>query len=425
MVTMLGGRGSDAVIRRLALARLISWGGSQAAYIALIALIYARSNGSGVWISAALLAALGARVIASPWAGSLGDYFDRRLVMIGSDLAAAACFVLISQARSLPLLVVVAGLAGIAEAPFGPASSGLVSMLVKEERRGWANGTLSIGTSSGLLFGAAFGGVTVATFGASSAFLVNAISFAFSALLSASIPGRFVSGGRHSPEHRGAWKGVQLLMGQRVLRLSAFSVALVALALGMINVAELPLFATIGAGKVGWGIAMAAWGVGQISAGRLATRISSARRERLALIAGCAFASIAVALSGALPVFALVALLFTAAGFGNTLINLALVLSVQRWAPQQLQSRTMAAVEALANSAVGISLLTGGLLLAPLGAQGVFVLSGGLGCIGVIVALRIPRQPGPVRPDQPATAPAKADISSPLNPLGATNLTLA
>ncbi|HEY7006790.1 MAG TPA: MFS transporter, partial [Sphingomicrobium sp.] len=392
--------GPDAAIRRLAVARLISQGGTQAANIALIALVFERSNGSGVWIAAALLASLGARVVASPWAGTLGDYFDRRWVMVGSDLAAAGVFVVITETRSLTALVVLAALAGAAEAPFGPAANGLVAMLVPVERRGWANGTLSIGMSAGGLLGAALGGLLVAGVGASGAFLVNAVSFAVSAVLSASISGRFVSGARHEREHRGAWKGVQLLVGQRTLRLSAFSVALVALALGMVNVVQLPFFADIGAGKVGWGIALAAFGAGEICAGRLASRLVDARLERLALIAGCAVASVALAVTGATSAFVLAAVLFAATGFSNTLIVLGLVLSVQRWAPQELQGRTMAAVEAIVQSAIGVSLVVGGLLLSPLGAHGVYLLAGGLGCIGVVFALRIPRQPDPIRPDE-------------------------
>jgi MFS family permease len=407
----------DAAIHRLAVARLISSGGTQAANIALIAFVYERSNGSGVWIAAALLAALGARVAASPWAGMLGDYFDRRWVMVASDLAAAAVFVVITESRSLPVLVVLAALAGAAEAPFDPASNGLVAMLVPSDRRGWANGTLSIGTSAGGLLGAAAGGLLVAAVGASGAFLVNAASFVGSAVLSASIAGRFVSGARQKREHRGAWKGVELLVGQRTLRLSAFSVALVALALGMVNVVQLPFFASIGAGKVGWGIALAAFSAGEISAGRLASRIVGARLERLALIAGCALASVALAATGATSVFALAALLFAAAGFANTLIILGLVLSVQRWAPPELQGRTMAAVEAIVQSAIGVSLVVGGLLLSPLGAHGVYLLGGGLGCIGVILALRIPRQPDPIRPEEePAATGSETPVR--IDPLG-------
>src|SRR2546421_4661678 len=179
----IGGRAAERAIHRLALARLISWVGTEAAYIALIALVYDRSHASGVWISAALLSTLAARVLVSPWAGSLGDYLDRRVVMICSDLAAASCFVAISQVHSLPVLVALAAVAGIAEAPFSPASTALLAMVVPEGRRGWASGTVSAGSSTGMLIGAACGGLLVASFGAASAFLINALSFVASAAL--------------------------------------------------------------------------------------------------------------------------------------------------------------------------------------------------------------------------------------------------
>ncbi len=400
----------EGAIRRLAVARFISWAGSQAANIALLALVYERSDGSGVWISAALLAALGARVVASPWAGALGDYFDRRLVMVGSDLVAAGCFVAISQVGSLPLLVALAGLAGVAQAPFGPASGALVAMLVPAERRGWANGMLSIGVAAGMVLGAAVGGLLVASVGASAAFLVNAGSFVVSAGLALSIAGQFVSGDRGETEHRGVMKGVQFLFATRMLRLTALSTALVALALGMVNVAELPYFLDIGAGKAGFGIAVAAWAAGQIVGGRLAAHINDPPRERLALIAGCAAISTVVISTGAVPVFAAVALLFVAGGLGNALLNLGFVLTVQRWTPQAIQGRTLAAAEALANTALGVSLVAGGLLLSTLTPRGVFVLGGALGCVAVVLTMRTPRQPMPERPEE---QPAKSETEDP------------
>jgi MFS family permease len=383
--------------------------GTQAAYIALIALIYDKSDGSGVWIAAALVAGLGARVLSAPWAGALGDYLDRRLVMIASDLAAAACFVALSQFDSLPLLVALAAVAGVAEAPFGAASGALVSMLVSEERRGWANGTLSMGSAGGNLIGAALGGVFVATAGASGAFLINAGSFVVSAALAASISGRFVARDTTMREKPDVWQGVRTLASERVLRLSVSSIALVALALAMGNVAEYPLFVSIGAGKVGFGVAVAAWGAGQIVGGKLASRIVGARLERLAIITGCALTSVVVGIFGGVPVFFLIAVLSVLGGLGNSLLNIGLVMSVQRWSPPQVQSRTFAAVEALANTAVAVSLIAGGLLLAPLGARGVYLLAGGLGVLAVIIAFRIPREPAPLKTDEAPSPNASSD----------------
>jgi MFS family permease len=396
-------------IRRLALARLISWAGTQAAYIALIALVYERSDGSGVWISAALLSALGARVLVSPWSGSLGDYFDRRVVMICSDLAAAGCFVAISQTHSLPILVALAAVAGVAESPFSSASSALLPMLVPEERRGWATGAVSAGSSAGMLVGAACGGLLVASFGAASAFLINAVSFVVSAALVYSIRGHFRVRIEPDSEHRGALQGVSLILSQRILRTSTLSVALVALALGMTNVAELPLFISIGAGKVGFGVAVAAWAAGQIVGGRLAAKIVGWQMERLVLIGSCCLLAVAVGLSGALPVFVVIALLFVVCGVGNSLANVSLILMVQRWAPAEVQSRAIAAIEAVANTAVGVSLLAGGLLLSPLGPRGVYLFAGALGAAAAAMAFRVPRDGAPTRTDPEPTSLAKVE----------------
>ena len=76
-------------VRRIAVARAISIAGGEAAYVAIVATMLDRT-GSAVWVSAALLAWIGVGGLAAPIAGSLGDRFDRRRVMIISDLVGAA-----------------------------------------------------------------------------------------------------------------------------------------------------------------------------------------------------------------------------------------------------------------------------------------------------------------------------------------------
>jgi MFS family permease len=108
-------------------------------------------------------------------------------------------------------------------------------------------------------------------------------------------------------------------------------------------------------------------------------------------------------------VFLLIAALSILGGLGNSLLNIGLVMSVQRWSPPEAQSRTFAAVEALANTAVAISLIAGGLLLAPLGPRGVYLLAGGLGVLAVIIAFRIPREPAPLNTDEAPVSEARSD----------------
>ena len=80
-----------SAVRRLALARLISVTGGAAAFAALNFTIYEQTR-SAAWLSASLLLTFGVSGLFAPIGGVLGDRFDRKRVMIVSDLAGAACF---------------------------------------------------------------------------------------------------------------------------------------------------------------------------------------------------------------------------------------------------------------------------------------------------------------------------------------------
>src|SRR5215469_1396564 len=91
-------------IRRLATGRAISFTGSEATWIALMVAIYASTH-STVWMSATLFLTIGASGVFTPLAGALGDRYDRRAVMVLSDLAAAAVAAAMALAHAPALLV--------------------------------------------------------------------------------------------------------------------------------------------------------------------------------------------------------------------------------------------------------------------------------------------------------------------------------
>jgi len=77
-------------IRRLALGELLSSIGSWAAGIAVSYYVY-RRTGSAVWLAGTLFFTFGVAGFFSPLAGKIADRYDRRRVMIASDLTSAAC----------------------------------------------------------------------------------------------------------------------------------------------------------------------------------------------------------------------------------------------------------------------------------------------------------------------------------------------
>jgi DHA3 family macrolide efflux protein-like MFS transporter len=176
-----------AVAQRLALGRLISLTGGAAAYVALIAAIYGET-GSAAWLSAALFAGVVGSVIAAPFAGWIGDHFDRRGVLIASDLAAAAVAIAMALTGQAEALVVLLGLSAVAQSPFEPASAAAMPNLVAPEDVPRANALVATTGSAGYLLGPLLGGVVLGLgASASTLFVVDALTFLVSAGIVVSI----------------------------------------------------------------------------------------------------------------------------------------------------------------------------------------------------------------------------------------------
>jgi hypothetical protein len=184
-----GTNDARAAARRIAAARLISLTGSEAARIALVVALYQRTE-SARWIGVGLLTQYLTRGLLTPAAGALGDRFDRRRVMVASDLAGAACFCSLALVRAPWLLILLAFLASAAETPFFPAASAAIPNLAPGNLA-WANATVVFRANVGFLLGPAIGGMLSSAIGPSGVFLVNAASFAVSAAIVAAVRGSF------------------------------------------------------------------------------------------------------------------------------------------------------------------------------------------------------------------------------------------
>lgn len=387
-------------VARFSVARTISVTGSRASWIALVAVIYARSGGSGAWISAALVVQFGVSALSAPWTGALGDRFDRRRLMIASDLAAAGVFVGIAFAQSPLLLVVLAGVGSLAEAPFGPASAAFLVMLVPESERARATAARASGAAAGVVLGGMIGGVVVAALGGTAAFLLNSASFVLSALLVRSIRGTYRAAPSSEASHAGVWAGVRLIRREPALRLVLAANGAALVGFGMINVAEFPLFALLGSGASGFGIATAGYGIGQFTGARLGRRADGARGEKRALVLGWLVGGVTLFACGVIPSNLAVILLFSAAGVGSALAGVATTLVLQRHAPDAVRARVFAASGAVNIGAIVVAMIVGGVLIGPLGPVALCIVCGAVTLLALVPSWLVPPRGGlPWKPD--------------------------
>ena len=132
--------------------RLISITGGAAAFAALNFTIYERT-GSAAWLSASLLLTFGASGLFAPLGGVLGDRFDRRSVMIASDLAGAVAFGAMAFVEDPALLLAIGFVTAVVETPFWSASQAAIPNLVGKDDLAWANGLLQVGANAGIMLG--------------------------------------------------------------------------------------------------------------------------------------------------------------------------------------------------------------------------------------------------------------------------------
>jgi predicted MFS family arabinose efflux permease len=325
-----GLRASVSLLRRnrdfraLYVASVISLGGDWFLWVAINGLIFA-STGKALYVGLAILAQEFSFFLASPLGGILADRLDRRKLMIVCDLArAATCVAFLAVGPdtiwlAYLLLPVLAAFA----APFDPAFSAATPNVVDPPDLPAANALNGSLWGTMLAVGAALGGVTSAALGADAAFLVDAVSFLVSAALLASIRRRFSEAEPHQQDHPGiveatteTWRFAR--RDRRVLSLLAvkFGFGAAAGLLALIPVMALDVFR---AGNVGFGILMAARGLGALIGPFLGHRIAGPGHRRLFPAIGLSLAvfGLGYIALGAAPSLAIAALTIGVAHLGG------------------------------------------------------------------------------------------------------------
>lgn len=174
---------------RLWLGQLVSNLGDWFNTVAVLALVYGLTA-SGLATGLIIIASTLPAFILTPFAGAIVDRFDRRKIMIVADVTRgfmALGMLLVRSADQIWILYVFSGLLIAFASFFGPALSAAIPNLVKKEELISANGLSASTWGLMLAVGAALGGVAIAAVGRDMAFVINSLSFFFSAAMVLSI----------------------------------------------------------------------------------------------------------------------------------------------------------------------------------------------------------------------------------------------
>ena len=176
---------TNADMRRVFLAQVISYLGDWFSFVAIIGLVDDLS-GSKFLISLVMVAFSLPSFLASPIAGSMVDRFDRRriLVFVSTIQAVAALGLLLVGKDTIWLAFLAQSTVSALAAVVGPATESAIPNIARnDEELRLANSLLGSTWGVMLAVGAAVGGVFASVFGRDAAFIANGVSFALAAIL--------------------------------------------------------------------------------------------------------------------------------------------------------------------------------------------------------------------------------------------------
>jgi MFS family permease len=394
----------NPALGRLLAGEFISGIGDWLYLVAILVVVYAESN------SPVLLGVIGAArilpyVLLSVPAGMVADRFDRRMVLLVTDVARGLIMIGLALAVSLgsPTLVIIALsiLAACFSTFFGPAIGALLPSLVDERDLGTANSAWATLDNVAFIIGPAVAGILLASGGLGVAFLINAASFAVVAVILWFLPSprraaQKDDGAEEPKAADGGWRAMlRPLAGPLVLD-SATSFVI-----GGVNVLTVVIAVDVlNAGESGTGFLQAATGVGGVVAG-ISGGALLARRLSVPLMIGGVVGGIGLAwlaLSGGL-VMAMIAIGVAVAGL--LLLEVVNTTMIQRIVPDELRGRAMGVLQT--SSAIVYSL---GSLLMPIlaslfGVPFVLVAAGVIvvaGVGGALLLLEARPAPPPIEP---------------------------
>ncbi|MBN2500353.1 MAG: MFS transporter [Anaerolineales bacterium] len=276
--------------RNLWLASVVSLLGDWFNTIATVILV-SRYTNTGLAVSGLFLARTLPQFLFGPVAGVVADRFNRKLVMVISDIMRAGIvlsFLWVDRPERVWLIYLLTALQLTISTFFNPASSALLPSLVEGDKELLTSNVLSSITWSAMLaIGAALGGGFSAIFGVRAALIVDAITFLVSALLVSQIYLEPLPEGETQPEPTSGW--ADFIAGLRYLWQHKDTLMLTTVkALGQIGASDIiitvyaeRLFSLGREGAGTLGLLYAAAGVGAVLGPVIGNRIGDGSQSAL------------------------------------------------------------------------------------------------------------------------------------------------
>jgi CRP-like cAMP-binding protein/predicted MFS family arabinose efflux permease len=367
--------------------------------VALVVYVFDQT-GSPAWVAAAAILRLAPYVLFGAVGGAIADRYDRRAVMLATDLARAACMaglaVVALTGAPVAVALALAFLSTTVGTPSRPAQGAITPSLVAERDLAAANAVVSILEHTALVLGPAIGGLLLLLGSPAVAFAANGVSFLASAALVLPIRARAAA---EPEEEQPPSLARRLADGLAALARSGDAALLVGLLVAATFVygQEVVLLVLVserllGTGSEGVSALTAAVGAGGLAAAGLTSRLATARRPgRTLLLVMLAF-SLPLMTLAVIRRPALAYAVMAVEGAGNIIFDVLAVTMLQRVVRAELLGRVFGVLDSLAVAGMLVGSLLAPVVVAAVGLRWALVAAGG--SLLVLTVAAVPRLRG-------------------------------
>jgi predicted MFS family arabinose efflux permease len=332
----------NAALRRPGFGRLlaalaVSGVGDWLYNVALLAVVWDRTH-SPTWLTVTTAVRVVPMVLLGPIGGLLAQRSNRRVVMVASDVVRMVVMLALAgvAVAGLPIWLApaLAGLATAAAVPYPPCVAATTPRLVGDEALGAANAARAVVGPAAVVVGPVVGAALLSFASPAFVILLNAATFALSAVAVLSIrrPDAFTPSG--TAERVGVLAeltaGAHALLDHPLARRVVAADAACSAVYGALTVLLLPLSHRVGLGDSGLGLMLGAFGVGGVLATVTATRLASLRRALPVVRVGVAVTALTLPLMGVGSTLVTLAVLAAVCGFGSMVVEVLVETSLQR-----------------------------------------------------------------------------------------------
>jgi MFS family permease len=391
-----GGRQFRLLITSLAVSSCGDW----LYNVALLAIVFERTH-SATWLALTTAARVLPVVVLGPLGGVLADRYDRRRVMIASDLARALLMVALAgvAAAGLPIILApaIAAAATAASVPQAPCVAACTARFVSDgelQRASVARATVG---QTAVIVGPALGALVLLVASPAAAILINGLTFLVSAAAIAAIPaGQAFRPGGAETDAGAAGVLANIRVGARALHGAPTAIRLVladvigSAVYGLLTVTLVLVARRVGAGTGGYGLLLGAFGAGGVIGAILTARIEATTRWRRTLACALTLVGVTLAALGVAPTLISVLALALLGGGGMMVGE---VLS-ETALPRVLEDAVLARAYGLVFPASIGGIVAGSLLAGPvvslLGLTGALVAAGAAVLVAAALLLHRP-----------------------------------